>query len=222
MGMTRTSRAVAQLAAFAGVVLALVAGLLGLGRISDNATLSMGLTAAWFGVVFVAVAVTSARRRHLVWPLAAAYGSVAIAALVLVIAPTLIDREVNERVVRGTPVSRSPQGNRSVELAAGRFGPIAHDGRGRAAVVELPDRSRLLTLTDFETDPGPDLRVYLSSSDPAKGELGNVVDLGALKGNVGDQQYSLPPTVEIERLSTVVVWCRAFSVAFTSAPLRPS
>jgi hypothetical protein len=44
-------------------------------------------------------------------------------------------------------------------------------------------------------------------------------DLGALKGNKGNQQYELPPQLDLERYSTVVIWCRAFSVNFARAPL---
>jgi hypothetical protein len=36
---------------------------------------------------------------------------------------------------------------------------------------------------------------------------------------VGDQQYDVPPAVDTERHRTVVIWCRAFSVAFGSARL---
>jgi hypothetical protein len=78
----------------------------------------------------------------------------------------------------------------------------------------------MLTLTRFETDNGPDLRVYLSSRDPAGGGgLGDWEDLGGLKGNKGSQQYEIPAGVDVRRLSTVVIWCRAFSVGFTSASL---
>ena len=45
------------------------------------------------------------------------------------------------------------------------------------------------------------------------------MDLGALKGNRGNQQYRVPGDVDTARYSTVVVWCRAFSVPFTSARL---
>jgi hypothetical protein len=219
-----------RLLAAVAVAAALVAGLFGFGRISDNATLSMGLTAAWFGLVFLVAAGLSVRRRELLGPLAAGYVAVALAAGVLVVAPTLFDRKVDERVVTGTPAAQAraagerargaepPPGN--VQVAAGRFRSIAHDGSGRAAVVELPDGRRKLTLTDFETDAGPDLRLYVSTRDPAAGELGDFEDLGALKGNVGNQQYTLPERIDLERHSTVVVWCRAFSVAFTSAPLH--
>jgi Electron transfer DM13 len=224
--MTITSM-IQRVLAFLAVAAALVAGLFAFGRISDNATVSMGLTAVWFGIVFLAAAALALRRRALLVPLAAGYGAVAIAAAILVIAPTLIDKEVNERVVVGAPASAAPssaderpRGN--IQLAAGSFVSIAHEGSGKAAVVELPSGERKLTLTDFETDSGPDLRVYVSTGDPADGDLGDFEDLGELKGNIGNQQYTISRGLDLRRYSTVVVWCRAFSVAFTSAGLERS
>jgi len=209
-----------RLVAFVAVALALLGGVLGFGRISDDADLSMGLTVAWFGLVFVAAVGLVVWRRALLVPLALGYLSVAVAVGIFVVAPTLIDRRVDERVVTGRPASESPRtGN--VEVAAGSFRPLAHSGTGNAAVVRLRNGERKLTLTEFETSSGPDLRVYLSTGDPAGGEdLGDFEDLGGLKGNIGNQQYMLPDGVDLGRYSTVVVWCRAFSVAFTSAALE--
>ena len=228
----------ARLLAFVVVVVALVLGVVALGRISDNANVAMGLTAVWFGVVLVVGVGLATRRRELFWPLAVGYGIVAVAAAILVVAPTLVDKEVNERVVTGTPASqaRPTSGDRSeaapkgggarpagnIQLSGGSFESIAHSGRGEAAVVELPSGERKLTLTGFETDSGPDLRLYVSTGNPASGDLGDFQDLGALKGNVGNQQYTLPADLNLGRYSTVVVWCRAFSVAFTSAALEKS
>ena len=229
MTVSKSSRVLA----FVTVVVALVAGLFLLGRISDNATVSMGLTALWFGLVFLVAAAVALRIRKLFWSLAIGYAIVAVAAAVLVIAPTLFDRKVDEQIVTGAPANsapgtptegegeaqarEAPEGN--VQLASGRFSSIAHESTGKAAVVELPSGARKLTLSDFETDPGPDLRLYVSTDNPANGDLGEFRDLGALKGNVGNQQYDLSRNVNLSRYSTVVVWCRAFSVAFTSAPL---
>ena len=39
---------------------------------------------------------------------------------------------------------------------------------GVVQVIETPDRRRFLTLTRFETDNGPDLRVYLSTADASQ------------------------------------------------------
>jgi Electron transfer DM13 len=215
-----------RLLAFAAVAVALAAGVLVFGRISDDATVAMGTTAAWFGIVFLVAAGLAWRRRGLLWPLAGGYALVAVATAVFVIAPTLFDKEVNERVVTGRPVSdardRDPAPTGNVQVAQGSFRSIAHEGTGTAAVVELPGGERKLTLTEFETDAGPDLRLYVSTGDPAGGDLGEFEDLGALKGNVGNQQYTLPRGLNLGRHSTVVVWCRAFSVAFTSARLERS
>ena len=230
-----TARKSYRVFAFLTVVVALVAGIVALGRISDNATVSMGLTAVWFGLVFLVALGISLRIRSLIWPLAVGYALVAVAAAVLVIAPTLFDKKVDEQIVTGAPASPSETAGpgdaggdaqsrkapkRNVQVAAGRFSSLAHESMGKAAVVELPSGARKLTLSGFETDPGPDLRLYVSTRDPADGELGEFRDLGALKGNVGNQQYDLSRNVNVARYSTVVVWCRAFSVAFTSAPLR--
>ncbi|HSE80729.1 MAG TPA: DM13 domain-containing protein, partial [Gaiellaceae bacterium] len=105
----------------------------------------------------------------------------------------------------------------NVALGHGGFESAAHDTSGRATLIRLAEGGRVLTLTDFETDPGPDLRVYLVTGDTD--ELGDVVDLGALRGNRGNQQYELEGSVDAERYRTVVIWCRAFSVAFGSARL---
>ena len=40
------------------------------------------------------------------------------------------------------------------------------------------------------------------------------VDLGGLKGNVGDQQYQITRGTDLSRLTKVVIWYRAFSVGF--------
>jgi len=85
-------------------------------------------------------------------------------------------------------------------------------------VVRTAEGGQVLTLTRFETDPGPDLRVYLATDSSAT----DSVDLGALRGNVGDQQYEIPDDVDLRRYSTAVIWCRAFSVEFGSARLEAS
>ena len=105
----------------------------------------------------------------------------------------------------------SPDGSR---LAIGLLTATGGD----VWVKQLPNGP----LSRVTFDSGPDLRVYLSSDDPASGDLGDFEDLGELKGNVGNQQYTVPRGLDLQRFSTVVVWCRAFSVAFTSARLERS
>jgi hypothetical protein len=228
----------ARLLAAIGVVLLLVSGVFFFGRLADDEKVPMGLTAAWFAVVFVGGYFITRRHAELRLPLAAGFSAVAVAFTLLVALPSIRGKEVNERVVTGVPASEArgagdraggpteqggPRPGANVQLASGSFGALAHPGDGAAAVVELPSGERKLTLTDFETDAGPDLRVYVSTSDPADGgELGDFVDLGGLKGNKGNQQYTLPADLDLGRYSNVVIWCRAFSVGFASAPLAAS
>lgn len=148
-------------------------------------------------------------------PLAIGYGVSAVAAFVLVGLPQLGDATVDEQVATVDSVA-----------AAQADPPIDEPDSTTAAGDQAADKGdggRVLTLTDFETDPGPDLRMYLTAQDPADGgEIGEFVDLGALKGNVGDQQYEISDDIDIDTLSNAVVWCRAFSVGFTSAALTAS
>ena len=53
------------------------------------------------------------------------------------------------------------------------------------------------------------------------GASGEFVDLGDLKGNIGEQNYEIPPDVDLERFDTVVIWCVRFGVAFAAADLAP-
>jgi hypothetical protein len=135
-----TARKLYRVPALLAVVVALVAGLFLLGRVSDNATVSMGLTALWFGLVFVVAAALALRIRILLWPLTIGYALVAVSAGVLVIAPTLIDNKVDEQIVTGAPASPppadgelqsrgAPDGN--VQIASGRFSSIAHGSTAR-------------------------------------------------------------------------------------------
>ena len=51
------------------------------------------------------------------------------------------------------------------------------------------------------------------------GDYSNLERLAPLKGNVGDQNYTLPADVDVRELRSVVLWCERFSVAFCDAPL---
>ena len=108
-------------------------------------------------------------------------------------------------------------------LATGSFHSVAHQSRGTAAVHRLADGRRLLRFTNFETSNGPDVHVYLvdaaDASDSATVTRAGFVELGELKGNIGDQNYELPASVDLDRYRAVTIWCKRFSVNFATAPL---
>lgn len=110
----------------------------------------------------------------------------------------------------------------NVQVASGRFATLEHHTEGTARVIQLGDGSAKLTLQGFRTDPGPDLRVIAVAGDPkTDSDVEDFVDLGPLKGNEGDQQYSLPADFDAARYDHVYIWCRAFSVGFGRAALTP-
>ena len=92
-----------------------------------------------------------------------------------------------------------------------------HNAEGIAKVIRLDDASMILRLENFKATNGPDLYVYLATDKSAS----DFVDLGRLKGNIGNQNYEIPEGTDFSRYDTVLIWCKAFSVLFGSAELEP-
>jgi Electron transfer DM13 len=212
-------------------VAVVVAALLGGGWltsavITNDFRASMLLTAAWIGLVGLACLALYRKRREM-WPAVAAFAVTAVVAGAYLGAETFLDDRVDEDVVTAQAATGAERGangavpTENVLVSRGRFESLEHETEGVAQVIGLPGGRRVLTLTRFETDNGPDLRVYLSTPDASTDSPGDdFVDLGGLKGNVGDQQYEIPRGTDLRQLAKVVVWCRAFSVGFGAAPLR--
>jgi hypothetical protein len=92
-----------------------------------------------------------------------------------------------------------------------------HNAEGLAKVIRLDDASMILRLENFRATNGPDLYVYLATDNSAS----DFVDLGRLKGNIGNQNYDIPEGTDFSRYDTALIWCKAFSVLFGSAKLEP-
>ena len=104
-------------------------------------------------------------------------------------------------------------GGNMTEAAIGVFVSDAHPTMGTATVNEAVTN---LSLTQFKTDDGPKLLLYLSTEVDSK----DYVDLGDLKGLEGDFNYAIPAGTDIEKYKYVVVWCVDFSVSFGYAELN--
>jgi len=109
-------------------------------------------------------------------------------------------------------------------LASGSFRSLEHTTTGKAIVLRRPAGSLILRLEHLSTSDGPDLRVYLSRV-PASGDLHayrtGFIDLGALKGNRGSQNYAIPAGTDLSAFKSAVIWCRRFVVGFGVASLSP-
>ena len=108
-------------------------------------------------------------------------------------------------------------------VAKGDFHNADKAGKGTATVYEVADGKRILRLSEFETDNGPDLHVRLIAADDAKDtdsvKKAEFVELAKLKGNKGNQNYDLPKDVDLSKYKVVSIWCNRFSVNFAAAPL---
>ncbi len=134
-----------------------------------------------------------------------------------------INKQVNESL-EATPAGMSAKESQADQvLAGGMFHKGSHETSGTATIHKLADGSRVLRLTDFHTSNGPDVQVYLvAASDATDNETvtrAGFVNLGALKGNVGDQNYTLPADIDLGKYRAVTIWCRRFGVNFGTAPL---
>ena len=109
------------------------------------------------------------------------------------------------------------------EVASGTFHDGSHETRGKASIYRYADGRRVLRLTGFHTSNGPDVQVLLVAAMDAKDNetvtKAGYVHVGALKGNIGDQNYELPASVDLAKHQAVTIWCRRFGVNFGTAPL---
>ena len=109
-------------------------------------------------------------------------------------------------------------------LARGRFEDAEHGTSGTALVIELGDGRRFVRFEDLATSDGPDLHVWLTDQ-PSGGDWGSYDDgryvrLGDLKATHGNQNYEIPADADIGGLTSVVIWCDRFNVAFGTAPVE--
>ena len=93
-----------------------------------------------------------------------------------------------------------------------------HNAEGVAKVIVLDDGTSVLRLENFKATNGPDLYVYLATDKSAS----DIVNLGRLKGNIGNQNYPIPSGTDVTKYNTALIWCKAFSVLFGSTQLASS
>jgi hypothetical protein len=128
----------------------------------------------------------------------------------------------NERVHEALPTANAS----SIQaIESGVFYGIAHPTEGTATIYRMGDGALMLRFTNFTTSNGPNVHVYLVAADDAKNSETvlhtGFIDLGPIKGNIGDQNYALGPEVDLSKYRAVSIWCQRFSVNFGAASLKP-
>jgi len=229
---TPTALRVLAVPVVAAVLIA--AGVLVVGQLLPGSTwVKIGLTIVWFvlaGAVLRRVADAVAPDLRPSFRIAVVFG-----ALVLVgwYAQSLRGKEVQEQLLTAPePAAPAPAADAEETggaeaspqatpapgprlLGRGRLRGIDHSASGTAEVIE-EDGKVVVQLRDFDVQPGPDYRLYLSRGESPDGGR----ELGALKGTSGNQRYEVARRADGRRFDTVLIWCRAFSVPVAAASLR--
>jgi hypothetical protein len=209
--------------------------------VAETRLAAIALVIAWMVLVGIGLAIYVRRRRTLRAPILGAWlaivaGTIAVGYLTgfrdvrvdedVALAATRAHGVERERALAAETAEWSsragartpPAASKPVELARGEFiGADGHAGTGTATVVERPGGQRLLTFTEFDVDPGIDVDVFLTASP---GDVSDRIELGDLKGNIGDQQYEIPASADLGEYPYVILWCNPFTVRIAMAELR--
>lgn len=112
-----------------------------------------------------------------------------------------------------------------VLLSRGTFVSHEHSTSGTVSVIRQPDGSRVLAIANLRTSDGPVVKVWLTDQRVTKDgwhvfDDGRYVNLGGLKGNLGNQLYRIPDKADLTVLRSVTIWCDRFDVSFGAAQLH--
>lgn len=114
-----------------------------------------------------------------------------------------------------------------IVLAQGKFITHEHPTTGAVKILKYLDGTRILRIENLNTSNGPKLEVWLTDAPVIEGfdgwrvfDDGKYINLGALKGNIGSQNYVIPASVNLDNFSSISIWCERFSVSFGAAALR--
>jgi hypothetical protein len=98
--------------------------------------------------------------------------------------------------------------------------PFLHPTEGKATIYQMGDGTRVLRFTSFSTSNGPDVHVYRVAAEDAKdiatGQKAGFVDLGVIKGNIGDQNYTLGSDLDLAKYRAVSRMVQAIQREFRS------
>lgn len=145
--------------------------------------------------------------------------SLLIVALVLTLAGCIKDKELIPLGGNGTPVnvsmSMQPFDAAGQKLlATGQFMNGVHAVSGTIQLFEK-DGQQTLVFTNFKSDTGPDLRIYLAADTQAS----SFTEVSMLTAT-GNFFVTVPTTVPASHQRYALIWCKRFAVHFGNAELK--
>jgi len=103
-------------------------------------------------------------------------------------------------------------------IRSGTFrGKNGYSATGTAVLEVEGTQATLRFESDFQTQSGPGLFVYLS---PNENNVTGGINLGGLQSTSGEQSYAVPEAVNTADMNFAIIYCMPFSVPFGAAPLQ--
>lgn len=137
-----------------------------------------------------------------------------------------VDEAAPPSLATSTPTASGSPAAETRVISSAMFVSLEHRTTGTAKIIRTADGRHILRFENLDTSNGPDLVVYLSPAEPDQNDwkkyAAGAVDLGPLKGNRGNQNYTIPVGVDLSKYRSAVVWCRRFVVGFGAATIRLS
>jgi hypothetical protein len=116
-------------------------------------------------------------------------------------------KENNTPTTPGTDEKPSGSAIASAKIDEGN---IAGDKARGDAKIYNDNGTWKLYLFNFSTTNGPDLHVYLETTENAT----SFIDLGLLKSTTGNQTYNISGNPSLATYKYIIIWCKQFGVFF--------
>jgi len=95
-------------------------------------------------------------------------------------------------------------------------GANGYNVSGNCELILMEEELELKLKSDFNSESGPGLFVYLSNSASS---VSDGISLGELKSNEGTQSYIVEEGIELSTYDYVIIYCKPFGVPFGQAQL---
>lgn len=123
--------------------------------------------------------------------------------------PTTVSESMQEIISKISPNSQSVIFSKQGEFV----GLKGYNATGKAEIISV-GKIAFLRFENFQVTNGPDLHVYITTD----GDVTTGIDLGKLKGSIGDQNYALNGT-DTKTYDIVEIYSQPFHVYFAEAKL---
>lgn len=130
-------------------------------------------------------------------------------------------------MMKDLPVLTGAMANQmGAAVAKGNFYALEAPTQGTVTVYKHTDGTQVLVLSNFKTEVGPDLQLWLSAATPKKGDGANLqktkyVAVGLFKKAFdGNFEVKLPKGTDLAQYKSVLVWCEQVKTPFGAALLK--